>query len=237
MQRSRYDSEAGKGRVTGEQPGPTQVNSGDCSAHSSFTHPGSATTKRSKSPLIKANGDLDTGMLYRTLKTPTSGPDPWNSFVWKNKAPPRVKFFAWLLSQGRIQCKTNLMKKKIADNTVCDVCGSADESPAHVIFGCAAAREFWAAVQIQTDADWSVQKIQDITPPPNTPGKHFGTFLLLCCWHIWKRRNNTVFRSDRNTIAATLTACKSEALLWKARLLRKDRGLADIWCSILTRAM
>lgn len=30
---------------------------------------------------------------------------PFFSFVWNNFAPPRVKFFAWLLVQNRIQCK------------------------------------------------------------------------------------------------------------------------------------
>jgi hypothetical protein len=69
------------------------------------------------------------------------------------------------------------------------------------------------------------------------PSKHFGTFMLLCCWHIWKRRNNAVFREDRLTITGALTACKSEAFLWKARLPKKDKEIADAWCSILATAM
>ncbi|CAD6336900.1 unnamed protein product [Miscanthus lutarioriparius] len=32
---------------------------------------------RRQSPLFKRNGDLDTSMLYKTLKTPDSSPDPW----------------------------------------------------------------------------------------------------------------------------------------------------------------
>lgn len=54
---------------------------------------------------LKKNGEMNSSMLYRTLKTANSSPD---ECVWNNKAPPRVKFFAWLLSKGRIQCKTNL---------------------------------------------------------------------------------------------------------------------------------
>jgi hypothetical protein len=67
---------------------------------------------RRQSPLCKRNGDLDTSMIYNTLKSANSSQDPWANFVWKNKAPPRVRFFTWLLSQGRIQCKTNLIKKR-----------------------------------------------------------------------------------------------------------------------------
>jgi hypothetical protein len=61
--------------------------------------------------------------------------------------------------------------------------------------------------------------------------------LLLCCWHIWKRRNNTVFRDDRTTLAGALAACKMEANLWRVHLPRKDRQTTDAWCSILTAAM
>lgn len=65
---------------------------------------------RRKSPLLRSDGDLDTSAIYSALKTADATPDPWSKFVWKNKAPPRVKFFAWLLSKSRIQCKKNLAR-------------------------------------------------------------------------------------------------------------------------------
>ena len=74
---------------------------------------------RRLSMMIKKNGDLDSSLLYKALKTAHSSPDAWTKFVWNNKAPPRVKFFAWLLSQGRIQCKTVLRTKGVVENTVC----------------------------------------------------------------------------------------------------------------------
>ena len=144
-------------------------------------------------------------------------------------------FYCIVLSQGRIQCKTNLIKKRIVDNTVCDVCHAAEETAAHVIFGCTAAHQFWDALQIETQADRPIQKLQDTVKPGHIPSKHFGTFSMICSWHIWKRRNNTVFRDDRTTLTATLSACKSEAALWKARLPKKDMEVADAWCSILTK--
>jgi hypothetical protein len=62
---------------------------------------------RRKGTLIKPDGEL------KALKLADTAPNSWTKFAWKNKAPPRVKFFAWLLSQSRIQCKVNLVKKRI----------------------------------------------------------------------------------------------------------------------------
>jgi hypothetical protein len=103
---------------------------------------------------------------------------------WQNKAPPCVKFFTWLLSQGRIQCRTNLVKKGIVSSATCEIYHAADETPAHIIFGCAAAGSFWSAIGIMAASDWQVQKIMDIQQPSHTLSKHFGTFLLLRGWHI-----------------------------------------------------
>jgi hypothetical protein len=123
------------------------------------------------------------------------------------------------------------------ESPICDIYHAADETAHHVIFGCTAAKQFWEAVQIPVDGNWTVNQLKQITPPTHIPTKHFETFLLLCCWHIWKRRNNTVFRNDRTSLQGTLTACKSEAQLWKVRLPKKDKEIVDAWCSILVNAM
>ena len=179
--------------------------------------------------MLKKNGELDSSLLYNALKTAHSNPDAWAKFIWHNKAPPRVKFFAWLLSQGRIQCKTVLRKKGVVDNTICEICQATEETPAHIIFGCNYARQFWGAIRIQTEADWLIQAIKELQPPNHIPAKYFTTFVLLCCWHIWKRRNNAVFRKDRTALNTALAACKSEAYLWGARLPRDDRIIQPVF--------
>lgn len=121
--------------------------------------------------MLKRNGDLDTPLLYRALKNANSSLDAWTQFVWKNKAPPRVKFFAWLLSQERIQCKTVLRKKNTVESIVCEVC-QAEETPAHIIFGCPNAKQFWDALQIQMDANWPIQALREIQAPPHVAAKY-----------------------------------------------------------------
>jgi hypothetical protein len=36
-------------------------------------------------------------------------------FIWRSAVPSRVRFFSWLLVRGRIQCRSNLLRKKIIE--------------------------------------------------------------------------------------------------------------------------
>lgn len=54
-------------------------------------------------------------------------------FIWGNHAPPRVKFFGWLLVQNRIQSKENLLKKHCVESGLSELCGTHVESAAQLI--------------------------------------------------------------------------------------------------------
>jgi len=85
-------------------------------------------------PFEKRGGKLDAGRIYRTSLSDDQRASS-HSFVWRNHALPKVRFFAWLLVQERIQCKTNLMKKHILDDATCDLCKSHPEDSDHVVRG------------------------------------------------------------------------------------------------------
>lgn len=93
-------------------------------------------------PLVDVTGKLRSSSIYR-LQTSGNQCD-FFGFVWKNRAPPKVQMFAWLLVQGRIQCKSNLLFKHIVDNDTCDLCRSAPETPDHIISQCPFAQSFWS---------------------------------------------------------------------------------------------
>ena len=117
----------------------------------------------------------------------------------------------------------------LGDSESCDVCNSAAETTSHIIFGCTSARQFWKAVGIGTDRDWAIEKLMEIQCPGHIPQRHFGTFLLLCPWHIWKWRNSISIRNEQMNLNATLSlsACKNEAFFWGARLKPDDRHIAS----------
>lgn len=60
-------------------------------------------------PLENAKGQLRIVTLYRILMSAAMTEScSYDKFVWRNRAPPRVRFFAWLLVQDRIQSRHNL---------------------------------------------------------------------------------------------------------------------------------
>ena len=60
------------------------------------------------SPLSEMKTELKTGPIYRLTMLATGAPEcTFAEFVWKNKAPPRVQFFGWLLVLQRLNCRAN----------------------------------------------------------------------------------------------------------------------------------
>ena len=161
---------------------------------------------------------------------------PILQFVWSNCAPPRVRFFAWLLVQEKIQCKTNLRFKNVVDDAECEVCRVAVESPDHLILHCTIATQFWAKLGISVHQA-SVSQLWKLDRPPGVPAQHYSTFLLLCAWQLWKHRHDVVFRSQEPSLLRLLLSCKEEARLWSYRLPRQDKEVADAWCHVFCSNM
>lgn len=114
---------------------------------------------------------------------------PSFDFVWRSFAPPRIKFFGWVLTKDRIQCKTALRRKKILQETTYDICGGADETADHIISGCPFAKAFWRSLIAPVTELWKT------SPPPHVPPSAVSPLVLLYCWELWKHRHDVVFRS------------------------------------------
>ena len=141
-------------------------------------------TDKRISVFSKGEVGLDTGALYRLLKSRGQRNDLGANFVWKNSAPPRVQLFMWLLVQGRIQSRSLLRKKHIVQDSTCEVCNASEETPEHIIGGCAIAVSFWARLNLNSMIGIQLQNLQSVTPPPGFPVDEFSAFLALACWEI-----------------------------------------------------
>ncbi|CAN6372752.1 unnamed protein product [Urochloa humidicola] len=188
------------------------------------------------SPFLLPDGRLQTSSIYKILKAAQGDCDPHTAFVWQNNAPPRVRFFAWLLTNDRVQSRANLRRRTVIDDDSCEICHGSAETSDHIMFQCHIAKQFWQVLGFHLPAAQSVKELHQLPRPADLPPEEYKTFLLLCCWQLWKR-NEAVFRCETMTLRQLLQACRDEARLWECRLPRATKSVSNAWCSFFVRAM
>jgi hypothetical protein len=147
------------------------------------------------------------------IKAKGQGTDPKAVFIWKSMAPPRVKMFMWVLTQTKIQCREILLKKRVVDSAICEICNSHVESPEHIIHGCSIGKEVWTRLRLQSMLTMNMSEMHMVSNRSPSPIPELPTFLSLICWHIWKARNARVFRQETVSVDRVLNDCKIAAEL------------------------
>lgn len=120
---------------------------------------------------------------------------PFFTFVWHNFAPPTVRFFAWLLLENRINCKVNLAKKRVVSDATCDICKRHDEDADHISVILLSNSRLESGGELKTSEQWKTYGA--LSPPMEK--KAASSFILLCCWEMWKHRHDVVFQSLLST--------------------------------------
>jgi len=189
-----------------------------------------------QSTFLRPDQSLDTAALYKMIKAKGQGSDPKAVFIWKSMVPPRVKMFMWVLMQRKIQCRQVLLKKRIVDSAICEICSLQIESPEHIIHGCSIGREVWTRLRLQSMLTSNVSEMHLVSNRSPSPIPELPTFLSLVCWHIWKARNAPVFRQETVTVEQLLIDCKAAAELWQFRFHVSKRAVVPTWCNILSMA-
>jgi hypothetical protein len=60
-----------------------------------------------------------------------------------------------------------------------------------------------------------------------------STFIILCCWNLWKHRNGVAFHGERPCPLRLLAMCRDDAMLWRVRVPAVCRDTADLWDAYL----
>ena len=66
----------------------------------------------------------------------------WKS-IWLLKIPQKIKHFAWNAVLGILATKSNLEKRKVTSNGICELCGDNEETVCHLLWSCDHAKEVW----------------------------------------------------------------------------------------------
>lgn len=148
------------------------------------------------------------------------------SQTWKTKAPPKCKFFAWLMLKDRIWTAARLQRRGWPNEYFCQLCIRNLETTTHLFCECFLTREIWEQVAIWIQApsllpgNWSFDSTMedwftDLVASANEsrrPG--LQSIVLLTIWEVWRERNNRVFRREARSVSHIVAAIQDEARTW-----------------------
>ena len=80
---------------------------------------------------------------------------PWR-MIWQSKVPPRVAFFSWSTSFGKILTTDNLHKRRVIVLDWCYMCKRYGESMDHLLLHCSIAWELWSLVFCLFGIQWVI---------------------------------------------------------------------------------
>ncbi|CAN1853577.1 Uncharacterized mitochondrial protein AtMg00310 [Linum perenne] len=162
---------------------------------------------------------------YRLLKRRNGGWRGSNNqqtdwkWVWQLSLPPKASFFLWKVCANLIATRVNLKKRNCSPSDLCPCCLQMEESTQHLLFECEITRDVWKEVQPrlllpnvpngqQSVADWFKEMVKD------------GQIdrcrrAALCCWVVWKSRNELCFENIRPNLQGMVRRVFSEINLWE----------------------
>jgi hypothetical protein len=94
----------------------------------------------------------------------------------------------------------------------------------------------WLSIGFHIPNDMTVQNLHQIERPSNLPQNEFSSFVIQCCWQLWKRRNGFVFRQEAATLNQTLQLICAEAASWSHRHSSKESGVKEAWNMVFSNA-
>lgn len=80
----------------------------------------------------------------------------WNhlKIVWRTEAPPKIKFFIWLLLKGKILIAENLRRRRIISPSRCSNCCKSKEMMHHLFVECPVVMDCWGRMASMGNINW-----------------------------------------------------------------------------------
>ena len=148
---------------------------------------------------------------------------PWKR-VWKTWAPPRCRFFIWLVLHNRVWTAVRLARRNLPHPEACPFCDQEEETINHLLIGCVFAREVWTIILHHlgvlhlapqpSNVCFSSWWRKSVAAAPRETRKGLNSLIILVAWELWKHRNACVFEKKRPSIQEVLRFVSMEGGLW-----------------------
>ena len=114
--------------------------------------------------------------------------------IWKLRIPQKIKHFAWRAGRDILATKSNLAKRRITPNGICDLCGHNEETVSHLLWGCDHAKEVWMnskmVLPFEISTQWHfLDVVANLQECEHYRPRQLENFISVC-WSIWKDRND-----------------------------------------------
>jgi hypothetical protein len=147
---------------------------------------------------------------------------PLYKSVWKVWAPPKIKFFAWLVNQNRIWTADRLAKRGWPNCGLCPLCKRCTESVDHLFVHCRFTKRLWERVKEWLGIphihpnNWGVLSFPEWWGSMATGQSRGGvaSLSMLIIWELWNERNDRIFKNKHAPVQVVFDRVKKEGSLW-----------------------
>jgi hypothetical protein len=181
---------------------------------------------------LSSNGQYSAKSAYEGFFLGATPFAPWE-LIWKTWAPPKCRFFMWLVAHNKCWTADRLARRGLPRPGCCPLCDQEEETINHLLVACVFAREFWFHLLRQVG-------LHALSPQPGENSfldwwdrangatsellrQGVNSLIMLGAWTIWSHRNRCVFDGAAPSIAGALVMAGEERLLWT---LAAARGLS-----------
>ena len=144
----------------------------------------------------------------------------WN-VIWKLSIPEKIKIFLWRAAHDLLPTAGNLWKRRILQESTCQICCCKMESTSHALIECKMAKKIWTASQITVDPqrehNQDIIGLLQVLPQLNANIE--GALVAALLWAIWNARNKWLFEGKKEN--STRAVARAESVIESFRKVKQ----------------
>lgn len=153
------------------------------------------------------SNSIKIGVIWDGIRRSGAFPS-WHNFVWNKFRVPKFSFTTWLAVQERLLTKDRMVRFRMNIDNCCALCGTDNESHAHLFIHCNYVRQIFSAWDVNISRSWSDFQAGRINSDPLvSPQAREITYLFVSAvlFKVWEERNWRMHNVDRFKTATSLT--------------------------------
>ena len=150
--------------------------------------------------------------------------------VWNKIVPKKVNIFIWRALKRRLPVRSELDKRGIdLDTILCPCCNDTIETIDHCLVSCNMASDIWEKVflwwKIGPFHAFSINEVFRHCGNETMPNQMRNLWKIVTWvtgYHIWKERNNRVFRAKISSLNKIVQDIKLQSYEWIVRRAKEE---------------